>query len=676
MEWTTTAEVALIGGAVGLGAYCFSCAAHVWRARNAPQRPAPARSGFGSAIRRVGGLLLIAAVLGVVLSAGWWAAVRHEGLVDGDGLFTARRPPSLEVVHLTTASRVEEGELLVRYASPDTDAQIAVLELRRQSLAAETEVLHHQVLVVDPEIAQMLTENNVHQRTLRTTLNDLVLEKERLDRDAFREQMGRRDEINRREGELRKLGAEAEQARSVLDLSRDEYARLASLRDRKAISEQEFAEKASELEAARIEVRKIEEQLQQTREQKAELKQGLEDFQRLSQQQANDLVKTIATVREHLEELAQERDELQQTRSEDLDRARRHRDERLKKAAIEMAQTEKQLAAERSKLQVRAPFTGRVAYRASSPGTANPQEALVVLAPPDGLRLRVRLPRWMKSPLRQAGGISCELLEDLQRDEPRRFIERRFAGSLAAWTEMDAHPGQGLADLTCEPPAEAVRLLASGEQIAARLVWRPPLYSVPLFRLSGLLAALTGTAWALSRARRNPAPADRRTNGHRLEHSHSVCDGVLTEFGGEGALLGLLGSQLREMTLRRELDDNVIAAAEWALMRHRDRAVRLLSAGVGDGANLCDHLDALAHSVVEDQGTSNGHTRRHRIAMLRRLIAVLQAAAPDGSYETICRIKRKLPRPAADGCNSHHRHVEVPDPASEVAAVDGGLPRR
>ncbi len=59
MEWTTTAEVAVIGGAVGLGAYCFSCAVHVWRRRNAPNRGTRVPGRLPGAIRRGAGAVML-----------------------------------------------------------------------------------------------------------------------------------------------------------------------------------------------------------------------------------------------------------------------------------------------------------------------------------------------------------------------------------------------------------------------------------------------------------------------------------------------------------------------------------------------------------------------------------------------------------------------------------------
>ncbi len=673
MEWTTVLEVAVLGGAVGLGAYCYTCASHVWWVRNTPQRKARTPGRLLGAIRRGAGVVMVMGLLCIAISVGWLAAVGHEGLLEADGLWTLRRPAELEVAHLAPETCVEEGAVLARFHSPEAEARVAVLQLRRDSLAADTQVLLHQVLTVDPDIAQKLADSNALERTLRMNLSDLMLEQERLDRESLREQLARREDIKKRELEIRKLDAEAGQARTALQLRREEHARSAVLRERKVTTEQQHAEMEAELEAAQIEVRKLEEQVQQTREQKAELEEGLERLTRLSARQADDLRTSIAAVEDRLERVAVAQSELQDRRETDLRRAARHRDESLKKIAVETAQTEKQLAAEQQRLEKRAPFAGHVAYRAAAPGNTGADEPLLVLAPPAGLRLVVRLPRWMKPSLEDAGGVSWKLLDDLERDEQRRFVESRFTARLHGWEDLAAHPGYGLAEFTCDAPAEAVRLLARGEQIAARLVWRPPLDAMPAFMMSLLVASVAGMAWVATHAEGKPS-SSRPDPPKPMNGDHAFSD-VSAEFGAEGELLRLLGTQLHEMTARGELDANVIAAAEWALTRHRHRAVQLLAAGLGDGDDLCDHLESLVTSTAEDEPSSNGHSNGRRASTLHRLVAVLRAAAPEGSYERICRITGKPARPASHDANGH-RHFEF-----AVAEIDkrrsnrDGLPR-
>ena len=483
--------------------------------------------------------------------------------------------------------------------------------------------------------------------------------------------MSRREDIKRRELEIGKLEAEFEQARSALQLCRDDHARSATLRERKAVTEQQHAEKESELEGLQIEVRKLQEQLQQTREQKAELEQGLARSERLSEQQAGDLRESIAAVEDRLEQVGLSQGELQRRREEDLRRAKRHREESLKKMAVETAQTERQLDAQQERLEKRAPFAGQVAYRAAAPGNANSHDPLIVLSPPGGLRLHIRLPGWMKPPLEDTAEASWKLLEDLERDEQRRFVESRFTTRLHGWKDLAAHPGYGVAEFTCDAPAEALRLLARGEQIAARLVWRPPLHAMPAFMMSMVVASVAAMAWVATHAQTKSEPTRSAPPGS--VNGHGAIRELSTEFGAEGELLRLLGTQLREMTVRGELDVNIIAAAEWALARHRDRAVRLLSLGLDDGDDLCNHLEMLVKSIEEGEPSSNGHATGERAVALRRLVDVLRAAAPDGCYERIRRISRKLARPAARGSNGRHPRFEFAGRDSENQPSNQGV---
>ncbi|MFH1922330.1 MAG: hypothetical protein ABIP48_20905, partial [Planctomycetota bacterium] len=256
-------------------------------------------------------------------------------------------------------------------------------------------------------------------------------------------------------------------------------------------------------------------------------------------------------------------------------------------------------------------------------------DPLLVLAPPDGLRFGVRLPRWAKQPLEEAGTVHLQLLEDLHGDEERRFVECRFSGHLAAWKELPDLPGFGVAELACEPPTEAVRLLTSGEQIAAQLVWRPPLHTVPVFALSALLAGISAAAWVLTgwfvRAEKTESspPLFQRDAVERAVPDAS------TEFGAEGTMLRMLGSRLRESIERGQLDANLVAAAEWALDRHHARAVRLLALGLGNGRELCDHLERLVEKCVDAHRSNGSQSQRHSVETFSRLMRVLRVISPD-----------------------------------------------
>jgi len=656
MQWTAMAQVVVIGAGVGFGAYCLTCALHVWRSRNASLRGG-ARAEPRSGARRTAAVLAVGGLAGMLLSALWQAAVPREGLLSGDGLFTVRRLAEFDVAEVASSKVVAKDDLLVRVHSPAAEAEIAVLELRRESLAAERGILLHQPLAVDPEITQKLAELNAQERTWRTNLNDLVLEKERLLRDRLRERLAKQDEINKLHREESRLRGDWNQAQGDLALCREEHDRLAKLRLKDVTGQQEYSQKANELASRQIEVRKLDEQLQKVAAQREGIERGLDDYLAFSRDQEKQLTGEILRLEARLDDVARGQKEFEQRRDDDLARAKRHREQSLKKIDVERKQADRQLAGWKRRLEIPAPFAGRIVYRATSPGSVKPEEPLVVLAPVDGLRFSVRLPRWMQSPLRDAGGVSCKLLEDLERDDQRRFVDCRFTARLAGWEDLPSHPGYGLAELKCEAPAEAVRLLARGEQIAASLIWRPPWHTDPVFLLSALVAAAAGLPWAVSRRRARPAFTEGRLPSRAAGNGrHVPCD-IATEFGAEGAMLHLLGSQLREMIAGGDLDAGVVAAAEWALDRHRARAVRLLALGMGDGAELCEHLERLVQEHAANSG--NGRPRPGSSDLLRRLIAVLRTVAPAPGRERLRRIARELPRLGPARSNGRKHYAEA-----------------
>jgi hypothetical protein len=66
---------------------------------------------------------------------------------------------------------------------------------------------------------------------------------------------------------------------------------------------------------------------------------------------------------------------------------------------------------------------------------------------------------------------------------------------------LNHDPGFVMGELACNPPAEAVRDLASNKTVKARLLWSPPLYNLPLFNLGVALSAIGFVGWLGARLR-------------------------------------------------------------------------------------------------------------------------------------------------------------------------------
>jgi hypothetical protein len=196
------------------------------------------------------------------------------------------------------------------------------------------------------------------------------------------------------------------------------------------------------------------------------------------------------------------------------------------------------------------------------------------------------------------------------------LIERRFTGRLDHAEALPDDPSHAVAELVCDPPERAIRELADGESVEARLLWRPPVFSLPLPTTGvvlvalGLIGTVLGTGLRLRggvrRSERSGEPGAGAAPGGAEpvvssdESAPSAGAAVATEsavgsgngtgaglveqpagtsgaeLGANGAILRMLGGQLRSGILAQQVDPSTLAAVEWALDRHHARAVRTI----------------------------------------------------------------------------------------------------
>jgi hypothetical protein len=446
---------------------------------------------------RAAGILLLVAILGAGFSVGRQAVVRHEGLLCGEGLFTVRQPQDVEVTAVTDRSTVDEGAVLSQYRSDQRQAELAALELRCRNLEAEKKILECQAPATNPDIALRIAEAGRQKRSISNNLDATALERQHLARETLRDRLTREDAINALQTQIDKAQEELQQARNVVELMQDNYRRALALLPRNAISQSEYAEKLNEFKSRQIDVAKLERQLQNLGRQKSELERAMRDAAEVSAQHDQSLSTTTADLDARLKGATDDLKKLADEWTDDQVRASKHRSRLLAKLDMELEQAAAQRNAVAQGLQTLAPFAGRVVYRCPCPASALPGEPLLVLAPSGGLKFRARLPHWMKQPLERSGAVRAEVLDDRTGKEERQLLQHRVPATLAAWRDLPEEPGYGLAEFTCEPPAETVRLLAAGHPIAARLDWQPPFHAAPLFIPGVVLASLAGVGLAV-----------------------------------------------------------------------------------------------------------------------------------------------------------------------------------
>ena len=222
----------------------------------------------------------------------------------------------------------------------------------------------------------------------------------------------------------------------------------------------------------------------------------------------------------------------------------------------------------------------------------------------------MRLPAAQARALRSAGWLSLELIspkvrkgqEDRQQPE---HLMRRFPGRFASMQPMTYERSIAIVELGCDPPEEAVRELALGEIIEVRLLWVPPLWTLPLFAF-GLPPLLAGIV-AVGMRRRVAAGSREILVKHQTEPANAKLAGA----GADAAALRSVGAQLGSELRAASLDPSLIATAEWVLDRHGVSGARFLGEGLACDDEVRSGIDRLVGRHRQD-AASVRRSARHR----------------------------------------------------------------
>jgi hypothetical protein len=643
MEMQQVVPIALVGAASGFGLYCLSCAWHVWRSRNKIGRGFEDRDHPATRwARRIAAVLFLSGGVCLVLAAAAELAATSQGLLHGEGLFTVRPPKDLQVEWTTPKSSANNGEVVARFGSPERRAEIEVVRLELEELRAKRAVLAKRPLELDAEITRQLLDAASDRRHLQASLDALEIEQRAVQRQLSQERLAKEHEINGLFVTVGQLEREFDQASSTLEFNEKQLRRSSQLVSTHATSQTEHDQWTRDLKLAQDEVGKLQEQLSNTAAQKANLERGLAEFTELMEAQSASFSRQINTLATRLEKVISDEQSRTQRLQTDLARASQLRERELQQLDVQLRQTEGKLTGLVGSMQETAPFSGQVVYRAPSPRMAREEEPLLVLGRQEGLRLRLRVPVWHKAALERATAVNLELASPKNNsgESERHFVERRFTGRFSSWRELPHDAWYGLAELACTPPPDAVWYLADGGEVLVRPCWWPWLVSNPGFCLGLILAALGVAGWSVAAASRRKASPTQKS---LLDIETKADERLLGEYGAEGAMLHLLGTQLREALARHRIDRHLIVATEWALDRHRARAIRLISAGMKEDYETHGHLQRLVQDsrLAEVNGT-NGVPRR---ADLRRLLLVVQAIASEELEPQVKRLLHELDAP-------------------------------
>jgi len=576
----------------------------------------------GSFVLVLAGLLgMGAAVLLAVLS-------RHEGLLQGKDLYTLRMPEKLEVTYLNESGEVTKGDVIARFRSPQLEAEHSVLGVRCDALESQQREVERQPLEPDPRLVQREKELENRVLYLRGAVERMTIEQSTVQRERLRTLQAKREQITALEGTLAQIPQQLVQTRATLAHKRVEEKRAKGLLPKQIVTANEYDKLCKEVAVLEAEVARLEAGFASSTEEKAQLEKNSEELETLMAQQAQAFDRELQRLQNKLASAREKRTVLDQEMADDLATARERRAAKLDQIKHELTQCQRKMAGLEQKLEARAPESGQVAYRTPSPSTAYRTNPLLVIAPENAFRLRVRIPTAQAQSLRKEDSVSLEVLRSKvdPKDtvgQPARHLVRRFPAQPVSYEALAHQPTMSVMEMQCHPPAEAVRDLALGGEVQARLLWMPPLLSLPLFRL-GLVPAIIGIlGMAISKStQRSLSTPVAAPSGPKPANAH------LRSGDPDITAVRLLGEQLGQSIREGELDPALVATIEWVLDHHGLDGARALAQGLEEQGPVRVELKRLA-SLCEVGGSDPESQRRKRL--FERLCTALDVIVPEDS---------------------------------------------
>ncbi len=628
----------LLAGGMGLAAYCIACALHVWGVRGARCAEHWKRRRW---LYWFGGAAVASSLLTAIAGIAVQLMLNREGLLRANGLYTVRARQEWPVKSIADEERVSAGALLVRFHSPDREANLQSLRLKLDTIELQQNQLDATPLELDRELIRQLTDTIGEARYRQTNQHDLQMESSRVLRELAREKLARRDSLLQLREQIRSLRIELKQANYENSRQQQRVARASALKEKSAISQDEYDEIVSEAQIAGEEVTRHETRFNELVAAHQELGNLLQDLVEVMHGQSQTYALQLESLEEELALLEIRREVFENKLEADRVRAARHRQVQGKQLEMEVLQTKAALDAIERSLCITAPHAGRILWHHPSPNTVKPGDPLVVLTQEDGVQAEFRLPSWEAHLLAQQDQVILQLVEPKTEvgELKRRFIQRRFIGSPLSIRVLPDDPGFSSVALACDVPPDGIRTLASGDEIVARLIWVAPFYFNPTIQIAAAFLLLGVTCITVARVQRSPQGTGVTETQTPLLPLTPL---TFQEAGADEVMLHLLGSQLRESVLSRELDGSLVAAAEWALDRHHARAIRLIQQAMGDADALVTQLESYGEQFLREGDDISDDEYHTQAAMLQRVVAIFSIVMPENTVRRVKRLQRKL----------------------------------
>lgn len=501
VDTPTILRLLAAGALAGLLVFCGAHVVQVWRKRNAKKGLAPAAHRPGRKLAWAG----LVVGLGLVPTAGLMRELTQaEGVLSGEDLYVVRARDDLAVEWLHESELAGAGEPLARFGSSPSAAKADELRARLARAEAERDVLALSPLVPDPELTRRHQRAAQERAQVQQELGLSVTAAETAERDVNAQLQAKKEALAKLAGLLAERRKDLDRANIRLAHHRELNQAYEVGRSRGAVTASEYQEHLKGLKDAEAEVANVNQEIKAGAAEKEVLASHVARLEAKRDDPLAPLRTQLAGLRDRLAKLEKEEADLKAALDRDAARSAKLRAAELSQASAKVRECQATVAALAGGQEARAPFAGRVAYRAPSPNAVRPGGALLVLGPENGALLTARLARSEADALRDSPEVVLEV-----GDGPERRVPARFRGA----RDLAHEPGQAALQLECQPPPEVVRRLAEGEKLTVAFGWRPPLVGMWSFRFGLLLAVGSVCGLYLTRRRQSangalvPVPA-------------------------------------------------------------------------------------------------------------------------------------------------------------------------
>jgi len=694
--WTDSAilRFTLLSALIGFITFCICYSYLVWRKRNMHTRAQPAAARRWQWLQRWSLALLVFGVLSMAFAAVMRQIVSVEGYLRGEELFAVRARDQARPVRVADVGKIEAQTPLVEFASTQSHNEREALEIKRNRLLAERELLAIQPLPLDAELIRHHQNAVVNERECRTTFDQLIGAATTTERDLFDQIFKKELSLIQVRGDLNVARKKLEHTQARLVLAGKQLERERGMQRRGWGSAQEVEERSKEMQSISAEVAEHRNRAATSEADLRQTQESLANLQKIAQKQNSTLSREMDRLLESVRAASQTLLTREQELAKDKELALQRRQKELAQLDWKIREAAAQYDGIARNQEVQAPFGGWVVYRAPSPGVAREHGVLVVLSPENRFGFQAKIASAQVAALRDAGEVTLDVGEG--------NLQRRFPGRFVRASAVAGEPTQSLVELECQPPAEVIEAMLDGPKVRARFVWQPPLFSLwPfvlgfIFALAGLLGNITGLLFsrgesperAAAQSPAGPGPvrpvraivadpvASRRHQPslialpEREDHSASKVEigimpaappsssdtavahdtrhdidlapapaPVFADVGQAAEVVEMTAIHLREAIIHGMVSEETVASAEWMLDRHHSRAIRIFRSVFRQDRSYLDHLDALSNQSGESP-------------LRARVLRILDAAG-SGPSQLLASASTNRTR-VADVPNTHH----------------------